>query len=529
MTTLSSLKRLFRCIKNIDARDEYGNTALMNAACMGKRADAGKVFRVKALIALGAKVNATREEGETALMMAAEGSKVLSVKALIAAGADVNTRREDGSTAIMFAANDTHNGADCISAIIAAGADVNAMDEKGNTALMVAAGRTNVSSVKALITAGADVNAIMKDGDTALMVAARSGRWCCVKELVDAGANVSAKDKHGNMAFEFAAMKHMADIHKREDIIEHTLGKTIWKNGLGSFATEYDAFTDFEKHSIMEDDKLYMEVAAILFPAKTYAPPKQPAKSDAPPPQTPNLLRWEQSGFPQKWVEDHHGQWTHSDWLDLLEKLKRTEYWPMDPDSIGRVIEEKRKCIAQPALNQAPQSSKSEYWKCPRCGGILQKGAGAMFAQVIGTATCAGCGTKFSQSDIYGGKYDVEERLVEPVFKFRIIGSTAFWGDKHQATFNDEYTSVELEWLLDGTLLPVRSTMTKTECRELVEGNFPAAFQIALRSSQRLHLPKPEESKGYTLAIIKLHLSYAVRNNVSFPEAQRIYKTAMNF
>lgn len=152
-----------------------------------------------------------------------------------------------------------------------------------------------------------------------------------------------------------------------------------------------------------------------------------------------------------------------------------------------------------------------------------------MFAQTIGAATCGGCGAKFSQSDVYGGKYDVEERTVDPVYKFRIIGSTAMWGDGHQATFNNEYTSVELRWLLDGTLFPVSSTMTKAECRELVEGNFPAAFQIALRSSQQFNLPKPEESNGYTLAIIKLHLSYAVRNNVAFPEAQRIYKTTMAF
>jgi hypothetical protein len=37
----------------------------------------------------------------------------------------------------------------------------------------------------------------------------------------------------------------------------------------------------------------------------------------------------------------------HSDWLDLLEKLKRTDFWPMEPDAIGRVLEEHKK--AQPS------------------------------------------------------------------------------------------------------------------------------------------------------------------------------------
>jgi hypothetical protein len=59
-------------------------------------------------------------------------------------------------------------------------------------------------------------------------------------------------------------------------------------------------------------------------------------------PQAHNLRRWEQSGFPQKWVEDHRGQWNHSDWLALLEELKRTEFWPMEPNAIGNVLEAKK-------------------------------------------------------------------------------------------------------------------------------------------------------------------------------------------
>jgi hypothetical protein len=178
---------------------------------------------------------------------------------------------------------------------------------------------------------------------------------------------------------------------------------------------------------------------------------------------------------------------------------------------------------------QAPGTSKSDYWKCPKCGGVLQKGAGAMFAQTIGVATCGGCGATFSQSDVYGGKYDVEERTVDSVSKFRIIGSTAFWGDGHQITFNDEYTAVELTWLLNGILYPVSSSLSQAECRELVEGNFPAAFDIKLRSSRQSNLPKPEKSDGYSLAITKLYLSYAVRNNVAFHEAIRIFKSTMGW
>jgi len=53
----------------------------------------------------------------------------------------------------------------------------------------------------------------------------------------------------------------------------------------------------------------------------------------------------------------------------------------------------------------------SEYWRCPQCGSVLQKGS-KLFAlagaTVVGTATCGVCRAKFAQSDVYAGKYDVE-------------------------------------------------------------------------------------------------------------------------
>jgi hypothetical protein len=53
-----------------------------------------------------------------------------------------------------------------------------------------------------------------------------------------------------------------------------------------------------------------------------------------------NLRRWKQSSFPQAWVEQHPSGWNHQDWLDLLERLRQTEYWPMEPAEVGAVLEE---------------------------------------------------------------------------------------------------------------------------------------------------------------------------------------------
>jgi hypothetical protein len=52
-----------------------------------------------------------------------------------------------------------------------------------------------------------------------------------------------------------------------------------------------------------------------------------------------NLRRWEASGQPRLWVEARQGHWTHVDWLALVADLRRSEFWPLDLDAIGAVLE----------------------------------------------------------------------------------------------------------------------------------------------------------------------------------------------
>lgn len=70
------------------------------------------------------------------------------------------------------------------------------------------------------------------------------------------------------------------------------------------------------------------------------APAKSETKPLSPRPESENLKRWRESGQPRSWVEAHKGQWNHQDWLGLLETLQRSPYWPMQPDDVGRVLEE---------------------------------------------------------------------------------------------------------------------------------------------------------------------------------------------
>lgn len=110
----AALKAVLERGGNINATDDDGETALMEAAD-SRRADA-----VRVLIANGANVNLADEDGETALMIAADEGNLEAVRLLLEAGADVHARDEDGETALDKAIDEQHR--DVADALRAAGA-----------------------------------------------------------------------------------------------------------------------------------------------------------------------------------------------------------------------------------------------------------------------------------------------------------------------------------------------------------------------------------------------------------------------
>jgi uncharacterized protein len=78
---------------DIDALDEHGQTALMNAAHRGDAA------LVQALASRGAQLNHTAKYRLTALMLAVIGNHVEVVRILVAAGADRTIQGSSGSFA----------------------------------------------------------------------------------------------------------------------------------------------------------------------------------------------------------------------------------------------------------------------------------------------------------------------------------------------------------------------------------------------------------------------------------------------
>ena len=226
---------------DIDAKDRFTETALMNAA------DAGKLETLKELLARGAKIDIVNKnnrsafffatfmghedtalellqagakfdvpdkDGYTPLMGAAQNGLVVVVNALLERCADVNVTCRWGNAFLLAASS---NSAPIVSALIDKKADVNvagesSSGEQGWTALHFAAQNGNLEMIQALAKAGANLDAVRKGGRTPLIEAAESA-WSSqqslklVQFLTEAGADLDCADTKGDTALTIAGQK----------------------------------------------------------------------------------------------------------------------------------------------------------------------------------------------------------------------------------------------------------------------------------------------------------------------------------
>ena len=223
---------------DIDAKDAYGNTALIAAASNGQ------AEMVQQLLARGAAINATNKEELTALMGVAVKGHYELVHKLIGQGAEVNAKNNDAETALFMAvkygqykaakvllkgganpnlanalpANVSNSGytplmytatsgvvrwpvdwAAMAQLLIANGANPNLSSRHGDAALNLARSRDNAEVVAVLKKAGAKDDKIYAglNMDETLLKAARLGDYIKVKQVLDNGANPNFSDKNG--------------------------------------------------------------------------------------------------------------------------------------------------------------------------------------------------------------------------------------------------------------------------------------------------------------------------------------------
>ena len=169
------------CASGLWANEQL-NQQLRSAAA------AGDVTQVEHLLDRGADIEARDDYGNTALMYASVGGKAAVVELLLDRSAEIDARRGPGlRTALMHA---SRNGeAAVVELLLDRGADIEARDYMyGQTTLMCASESGEAAVVELLLDRGADIEARARDGDTALEVAYNEGHRDVMNVLRAAGA-----------------------------------------------------------------------------------------------------------------------------------------------------------------------------------------------------------------------------------------------------------------------------------------------------------------------------------------------------
>nr|XP_008248223.1 kinase D-interacting substrate of 220 kDa isoform X3 [Oryctolagus cuniculus] len=235
---IPALKALLEKCKDVDERNECGQTPLMIAA------EQGNLEIVKELIKNGANCNLEDLDNWTALISASKEGHVHIVEELLKCGVDLEHRDMGGWTALMWAcykgrtevvelllsygANPSVTGlqysvypiiwaagrghAEIVHLLLQNGAKVNCSDKYGTTPLVWAARKGHLECVRHLLAMGADVDQEGANSMTALIVAVKGGYTQSVKEILKRNPNVNLTDKDGNTALMIASKEGHTEI-----------------------------------------------------------------------------------------------------------------------------------------------------------------------------------------------------------------------------------------------------------------------------------------------------------------------------
>ncbi|WP_162487667.1 ankyrin repeat domain-containing protein [Paenibacillus sp. LC231] len=181
-------------------------------------AEQGNTEQVRQLLQSGADINATDEQGRTAVMAATYHNHVGTVEALIQAGADINIRDHQRNNVFLYAG--AEGMMEILRLAIEADADVTLTNRYGGTALIPASDRGHVEIVQELLTrTDVDVNHMNHLNWTALLEAVILGDGSekyqrIVKLLLDHGADARIPDGNGVTPLQHARERGYQEIER---------------------------------------------------------------------------------------------------------------------------------------------------------------------------------------------------------------------------------------------------------------------------------------------------------------------------
>jgi ankyrin repeat protein len=248
---LAGVRKLIKEHADVNATANDGSSALLWAAYHSN------VDMTKALLAAGATVDAANHYGVTPLLQASRNGDVEVVRALLDAGAEPTRWHAEGETPLMAASRTGR--VEAVKLLLAKGSFVNATDPlQEETALMWASAEGHVEVVKALLAAGADPNlkahvALITErknadhpsgGFTALMFATRNGHEDVVKALIEGHADPKLTNADGATATVIAVVNDRFDLAKT--LLD--LGADPNDGSLFFAVDMHDATTDMRAH-----------------------------------------------------------------------------------------------------------------------------------------------------------------------------------------------------------------------------------------------------------------------------------------
>ncbi|KAI2491617.1 serine/threonine kinase [Fragilaria crotonensis] len=216
---LKKVRDLLHKGANVNAKDEFGNTAL-TWACHKSLSDVA----LEILKRDNVDVNAKDSEGRSALICACDNSlSDVALEILKLDNVDVNAKESDGLTALHFACFNSLSDV-ALEILQRDNVDVNAKDSTGVTALICSC-ISSLSDVALGILKRdiVDVNAMQSDGWTALHFACINGHADVALEILKRdNVDVNAKDSEDRSALYWACNKSLSyvalEILKRDNV-----------------------------------------------------------------------------------------------------------------------------------------------------------------------------------------------------------------------------------------------------------------------------------------------------------------------
>ncbi len=235
-------------------------------------AEQGDVGEVKRLLAAGADVNASDDDGGTALHWAVAKDNLEIARLLLQHGADPNAGADRDMAPLGLAAI---GGRTKMATLLCEhGAEVNHRGVGDESALHTAAYEGHAEVVEALLQHGAEIDITKEDGSTPMSMAARYRHSDAVKVLVNWGANVNAQDTRGwtplHIAARYGTLEHVRLLLERgADVASRTVdGATplfvAASRGSREWAEEYLAKDPDEYVAHMAAMKDSTEVVSVL-------------------------------------------------------------------------------------------------------------------------------------------------------------------------------------------------------------------------------------------------------------------------